>query len=255
MRRLVLACPFLAALAATAAPADAQNPGPAPVTVTGTVTDSVSGAPVAGAVVTLAHPHRTVWTDDHGRLLLAKVDPGDNWVMAEQLGYKDGFLSIRIADGMQPLSVVLEPNPVLLGRLEVIAERLQTRTEAVLTGGLRAFDTRDLAHAMAWSVFDLLRTKGAVTLMPCQRPHTVYCVWFRGDGVPAQVYLDGIPLYGGMDELQYIPITDLYRVEVYHRGVFIQVFTRWWALRAATHKGWESELPLFIPGPTVGSYW
>ncbi len=255
MRRLVVACSFLATLAAAAAPADAQNPGPAPVTVTGTVTDSVSGAPVAGAVVTLAHPHRTVWTDDHGRFLLARVDPGDNWVMAEQLGYKDGFLSIHVADGMQPLSVVLEPNPVLLGRLEVIAERLQTRTEAVLTGGLRAFDTRDMAHAIGWSVLDLLRSQGAVMLTHCQRPHTFYCVWFRGAGVPAQVYLDGIPLFGGLDELEYIPLTDLYRVEVYQRGTLIQVLTKSWALRAATHKGWESELPLFVPGPTVGASW
>ncbi len=255
MRRLTLACSFLAALTAAAAPADAQNRAPARVTVTGTVTDAVSGAPVAGASVTFSRSRETVWTDDRGRFMLPKVDVGDDWLMVQQLGYRDGLLSIRVAGNMEPLAVALEPDPVLLPQLEVIGRRLQMRPEAALLGGMRVFDTRDLAHAMGWSVFDLLRSQGAVMLIHCQRPHSVYCVWFRGGGVPAQVYLDGIPLYGGMDELQYVPLTDLYRVEVYHRGVLIQVLTKWWALRAATHKGWESELPLLIPAPTVGSYW
>ncbi len=255
MRRLARACSFLAALAAAAAPAHAQNREPARVTVAGTITDAVSGAPVAGASVTFSRSRETVWTDDHGRFMLPKVDRGDDWLLVQQLGYRNGLLSIHVADGMEPLSVALEPDPVLLPQLEVIGRRLQMRTEAALIGGMHAFDTRDLAHAMGWSVFDFLRTQGAVMLIHCQRPHTVYCVWSRGESVPAQVYLDGIPLYGGMDELQYIPLTDLYRVEVYHRGVLIQVLTKWWALRAATHKGWEGELPLFIPAPTVGSYW
>lgn len=249
MRRLPLTCSLLAALS-FAAPAGAQTQ----VTVTGTITDAVSGAPVAGASVMFGRSRRTVWTDDQGRFALARVDPGNEWLTIQQLGYEHGWRAVAVATGMQPLAVTLQPDPVMLEQLDVIARRLQTRPEAAFMS-MHAFDTRDLGTATGWSVLQFLRTRGAVTLVRCQRPHTRYCIWSRGLDVPAQVYLDGMRLYGGMDELEFVPITDLYRIEVYQRGVFIQVLTNWWAARAARDKGWESQLPLFIPEPTVGSYW
>ncbi len=251
MRRLPLTCSFLAALSFAGAPVAAQTPSG--VTVTGTITDAASGLPVAGAAVIFDHSGRTVWTDDHGRFV-ARVEPGAERLTVRQLGYADARLGATIADGMQPLALTLQPDPVLLKQLEVIGTRLESRSYAALMS-VHAFETRELASATSWSVFDFLKSRGAINLMPCRRATMRWCVWSRGAVIPAQVYLDGGRLYGGIDELEFMPMTDLYRVEVYRRGAYIQVLTSWWVARVARGKASVSELPLFLAEPTVGSSW
>ncbi len=253
MRRLALACAFLAAFAA-AAPTDAQNPARARVTITGTVTDTVSGAPVAGASVTIARTHRTVWTDDHGRFMLPGVDPGDDWLLVQQLGYENGQVAIRVADGMPSLAVTLVPDPVLLEGLAVIALRPVSRPGA-WTMGMHAFDARDLQGLGPWDVASFMRNRGGIFPVSCYSLFGTMasigaataptCVWARGQFQPTRVFLDDMELFGGLEALAGIALNDVYRIEVYERGAFIQVLTKRWALRAA-ERGGRFELPPFF---------
>lgn len=246
MRTFLTACSLVAALCVPA-PASAQTPEPAArVTVTGTVTDAASGVPVAGASVSFQRSHRTVWTDDHGRFALARVEPGDERLTIEQLGYKDGQTAINVGDGMRPLALALEPNPVLLRGLAVVARRLRSRPEAMFMS-VRAFDAHDLQFSNGWSVGEFLRTRGAMISVPCNYAFTTSCVWSRGQFVPSRVYLDNMQLFGGLDELVGIPVSDIYRVEVYQRGIYVQVLTKEWALRAASRAGRAgNDLPPFF---------
>ncbi len=229
---LALVAPIALAVGA-AVPARAQTPKPPRVTVTGTVVDASTGAPVAGAAVTFQRSSKTVWTDDHGRFTLSKVEPGDDSLAVEELGYKDGKLAIEVAPGASPVVARLQPDPVLLKGLAVVARRLKTRPEAMFMS-VRAFSERDLALTSGWSVADALRNRGAVIPMPC-RWGGQNCIWSRGQVLPMRVWLDDMRLFGGMDELETIPVADLYRVEVYERGRYVQVYTKTWALRAARY--------------------
>ncbi len=250
--RCLLSWSLLAALAAAAAPAGAQTPHG--VTVTGTITDAISGAPVVGASVIFARSRRTVWTDEHGRFVLAPVDPGADWLTIEQLGYESGRLAVAVAEGMQPLSVALKPDPVLLEGLAVVARRPISRPGAFAMS-VHALDARDLQRPGPWDVADFLRNRGAIIPFPCYSTFgtvasmgaatATTCVWVRGQWEPTRVYLDDMELYGGLEALVSIPVKDVYRIEIYNRGAFIQVLTNQWALRAA-ERGGRSDLPAFF---------
>ena len=235
MRRSPQLVVFVLLALATAAPAArAQSPARPPrVTISGTVTDASTGAPIAGAAVTLERARRTVWTDEEGRFTVTKVEPGEESLTVEELGYTDGNLKIAVGEGATPVDVRLQPDPVLIKGLAVMARRLRTRPEAMYMS-MRAFDERELAPTNSFSVAEALQNRGAIIPMPC-RFGGYNCIYTRGQVVPARVWLDDMRLFGGLDELRTIPLNDLYRVEVYERGRFVQIYTKGWALRAARY--------------------
>ncbi len=242
MRRSPQLVAFVLLALGTATPAvSAQSPAKPPrVTVSGTITDASTGAPIVGAAVTLERARRTVWTDEHGRFTVTKVDPGEESLAVEELGYKDGALKIAVGEGAAPVDLRLQPDPVLVKGLAVVAKRLRTRPEAMYMS-MRAFDEPELALTNSWNVALALQNRGAIIPMPC-RFGGYNCVYTRGQVVPVRVWLDDMRLFGGLDELQTIPVSDLYRVEVYERGRYVQVYTKGWALRAARYGYFPSPM-------------
>ncbi len=242
----------LAALALAAAPAGAQ--APTGVAVAGKVTDAVSGVPVVGASVLFGRSRRTVWTDDQGRFVLTPVEPGAEWLTIEQLGYADGQLAVAVAEGMPPLSVTLQPDPVLLKGLAVVAQRLMSRPGAFAMG-MHALDAHDLQRPGPWNVAEVLRYRGGIFPVSCYSAFgtvasigaatAATCVWSRGQYEPTRVFLDDMELYGGLEALAGIPVSEVYRIEIYEHGAFIQVLTKQWARRAA-ERGGRSDLPAFF---------
>jgi len=61
---------------------------PEPAEISGTVTDSVSGQPLAGAVINLASPESIVHTDDDGYYLLEELAAGEYTVSCHLEGYE-----------------------------------------------------------------------------------------------------------------------------------------------------------------------
>lgn len=233
--RIRSAAVLAALLAMGAVPASAQQTR----VFLGTVTDSMTGAPIVGATVTFERANRTVFTDDRGAFRL-KLPEGPESMTVEQLGYHSMRVAVDVDSAAAPHTVRLGPDPVALKGIAVIDRRLSTRSAAIAMS-LRSFDARDLAMGSSWDVKDYLESRGAYSPMVCPRAaFTTSCIWSRGQVVQPRVWLDNNRLFGGLDELATVPIRDLYRVDVFQRGVYIQVFTRWWLERALKHN--ESPL-------------
>lgn len=232
----VMIAATLALASGTSATAQ-QSPSPQQRAVlVGTVTDSATGAPVPGATVTFERARRTVFADPKGAFSI-KLPEGPESVTVEQLGYRDGHVALVVNSGMAPRTLRLAPDPVALKSIEVINRGLRNRSAAIVMS-VRSFQTNDLSLATAWNVRDYLDSRGAYFPLRCPRAaFTTSCIWSRGQVVAPRVWLDNNPLFGGLDELATIPVHDIYRVDVFQRGVYIQVFTKWWMERALrTHE-------------------
>ena len=59
------------------------------------------------------------------------------------------------------------------------------------------------------------------------------CVYARGSRVEPQIYLDEMPLIGGWAELQSIPTSHLYMIEVFGRGRHIRAYSHSFMQRAS----------------------
>jgi hypothetical protein len=101
----------LVILTAVSAAVAAPRPvaGQQPVTVKGTVRDSVSGRPLAGAIVGLGPTGtaRTTRTDDAGDFAFSKVGPGTYPLIIKRLGFEARARSLNVHDGMDSVVVAL----------------------------------------------------------------------------------------------------------------------------------------------------
>ena len=103
-RGFVILTALLAAFIA-AASAAAQSP----VTVRGRVQDSVTGRPLAGAIVGLGltTSARTTRTDDAGEFAFSKVSPGTYSLTVKRLGFEARARSVDVHDGMDSIVIAL----------------------------------------------------------------------------------------------------------------------------------------------------
>jgi len=80
-----------------------------PVPVRGKVQDSVSGRPLAGAIVGLGPngSDRTTRTDDAGEFAFSKVVPGNYSLTVKRLGYEPRARAVEVKAGMDSLVVAM----------------------------------------------------------------------------------------------------------------------------------------------------
>ena len=228
--------------AASAVAGQQARPRPRNAVVAGTVTDSVTGAPIAGATVTFQRADRTVFTDERGNFSV-RLPEGAEAMTIEQLGYHSAQEPLAVDSGMAPRALRLAPDPVALKGIAVINRRLRSSSLAIAMS-VRTFDDKDLARAPAWSVGNYLNSRGAFTPMRCPLgAWSSMCIWSRGQVIEPSVWLDDYRLIGGLEELMTMPLHDVYRVDVYQHGLFIHVVTKWWMELAVSH-GWTFS-PLF----------
>jgi iron complex outermembrane receptor protein len=120
---------FMAAFIAVA-PVEAPAPTteilpPPPYGLSGRVTDS-TGAPVAGAQVTIQEASRAVQTDAEGRYRFANIPEGTWGVSFAAVGYRPTVLRVTIRGGDVVRDVVLAPSYVELAPIQVTATPLAT---------------------------------------------------------------------------------------------------------------------------------
>jgi hypothetical protein len=126
MRRALL---FAATVGALSLPrcVAAQATGPS-VTVIGVVVDSVTGAPVGAARVSVGGEARGIATNALGRFALSDVPIGMRRLIVTRLGYEDREVIVQITDPMGGVQLKLMPEPL---RLEGLS------TKAATEGDLR----------------------------------------------------------------------------------------------------------------------
>jgi hypothetical protein len=211
-----------AALAAFAtAPAAAQQ-GSGGATLVGTVVDARSGQAIAGAMVDASPGLGRTATDAEGRFQL-RLRGGSVMIHVTQLGYRTQQQLITLqGEAPAPLTFSLEPEPVVLERLDVVLDRFAARRQRVAMS-TRVLDRAELAgfggHDMAQAIRD-----AAVPVVPCNRSGS-QCVYSRGQVVAPAVYVDDRPALGGLAELATYSPSDMHHVEIFGSGRMIRVYT------------------------------
>lgn len=217
------------ALALVAVPAAAQES----VTVAGTVVDAQSGEPVAGVLVQALPGERRAVTDAEGRFTL-RLRAGGYTVRVSQLGYAEQEQAVSV-DAAAPaaLAFALQPEPLVLERLNVVLDRFATRRNSVAMS-TRVLDRRRLALSGAHSLVDVV-AGAAVPVVPCRSGGAlslraghgtgVHCVYNRGRVIAPAVFIDDRPAFGGMDELAMYGPGEMHHLEIYGMGRMIRAYT------------------------------
>ncbi|HET9983596.1 MAG TPA: carboxypeptidase-like regulatory domain-containing protein [Longimicrobiales bacterium] len=243
-------------LAALAAPAPVRAQKAPRRTVVGQVVDRATGRPLAGASVALESLDNDVVTDTAGRFVLRDVPDGTHPLVVDVIGYATGVTAVEVSEAMGVVQVALEPNPVMLKAVTVLADRFRARRNAVPTS-VRAFDRGALLASSAPSAADFVQERAMLMRASCggwgggrsgfaltafPTSGALGCVYVRGRPTSPVVYIDERPAFG-LDELAMYRPDELFLVEVYGAGAHIRAYTTWFVERSA--KVGLAPIPIF----------
>lgn len=193
--------------------------------LTGRVVDASTRQPVHGAFVGLQFEDWGVLTDAQGRFQLEVAQMPSYMLAIENLGYEKG--EITVLDSVRgEVVVALDADPVQLGEIRIMVDRFNSRRKATAMS-VRAFERDDLLASPSMNMLDYLRGRTGRPLRECpfRSAFGRVCVMRRGRHQPVQVYLDEMPVFGGLDELRTYRPHELFMVEVYDSGRHIRLYS------------------------------
>ena len=237
---LAMACLFLPAAI------DAQEPESVPgrAPLHGVVYDALTGAAVPGAAVYLEHESYGVLADSLGTFRFEDVGVGFQVVAAIQFGYEEAGARIEVPEAGAFIEIELVPQPVLLDGVTAVVEnittmerRLRSRRRAAAYQ-TRAFDQERLLRSASSTALEFLERETRYYPVPCPAGAGVFgvgspmsgnmssrCIIRRGRVVSPRVFIDEIPAFGGLDELDTYPTAQIYTLEVYSSGAEVRAYT------------------------------
>lgn len=210
-------------------------------TLTGQVIDQQTGEPVRGTMVEVSPAHRRTVTDADGRFEI-RLRPGDYLVTVSQIGYAEQRITVSVSPGSaEPIIVSIEPQPLVLEGIQVIADRFESRRHIVPMYS-RVMDRARISRSGGQSLANVVRSSGNVTPHACTGAAgglsrfarataaagtggAQDCVYSRGRVVAPTVYIDDNVALGGMAALEMVTPVEVHHVEVYGRGTMIRVYT------------------------------
>ena len=247
----VLSWGILSLSAGLAPPASGQEQQPVcsdgQAGIVGVVLDGSTNAPLAGAYVSVEESDWAWLTTDSGRFLLCEIGAGIHLVTVERLGYATHTARVEADTSGDPVSLRVRPEPIQLEGLEIIMDRFERRRRGAATV-VRAYDEEALANSGHWSVADFIDSRAGIFATPCGIDR---CIYYRGARVVPRVYLDEFPLPGGWAQLESMPTSQLYMVEVYSRGTHIRAYSHGFMKRAANTR--LSPFPIWDRGDYTGT--
>lgn len=229
-----------------AAPLTAQQP----TSVRGVVVDALSGDPVAGALVRRVDGRGGTVADSLGRFAVSAGRDGVLQLALYQYGYQERIVTLEAG----PLArVELDPGPLALQGLTVVAERIATMEERFASRrnaaafSARAVGAERLMNTSARDVLELLTLEAFLMPAACGMRGTSACVVRRGRVIEPRVYIDEGLAVGGLDQLATYRPHELFLVEVLAAGSEIRAYTHQFMERAALRPvqlipfgaGWE----------------
>lgn len=243
MKRIVLGVVALTAATGAMRPSAAQEPETRTnhARVSGVVVDALTDLPISDALIVVDDERRAVLTDSTGAFDLGELSSGPLAVTIRRYGYQTtGMEAVVPTEGTLEVEVPLSPDVVLLDglsvvtdRLELMDQRLRRRRNATATS-VRAFDQERLVRSAARDFLDFLQMETALYPRSCgTRAVGTLCIWRRGRVEQPRVYVDEMPVIGGLDQLATFQPYDLYLVEVYARGLEIRAYTHQFMERMA----------------------
>ena len=228
----------VAALALLARAGEAQE-----FELVGTIVDANTGQALQNAWVGLTGTDWGSITNEQGRFRIEDVVAGRLSLKIEQLGYEtlewDGYVS----SGDPLLLLELNAQPIVLEGLRVVTDRFRSRRNAVATS-VYTYQAAELANSYERSALDFIRYRAhGARVVSCQGRLGDTCLSIRGRAVEPVVYIDEIPVLGGLDRLDSFAPWDLYMVEIYGRGRHIRAYTPQFMKQAAERR----LLPIALP--------
>ncbi len=252
-------------LFSTGIAAQETEPAPVRVTLNGVVFDALTGTPIPGAAVYLEEEGHGVLSDSLGLFRFDDVAAGPHLIAATQFGYEEMALVADVPE--EPgafVEVELAPQPILLEGITAVVDNISTME--------RRFRSRRRAAPYQTRVFGqerLLRTASSNTLefmaletfyrpVPCPdaagivgtgNPAQIVdanrlsqvagtmstrCIIRRGRFVSPKVYIDEIPAFGGLDELEAYSTAQIYLLEIHSSGTEIRAYTYGFMQRMAS---------------------
>lgn len=198
----------------------------------GTVVDQTSGQSLAGAFVSMTDSDWGSLSNDEGQFRIPHVRAGSVSLTVDLLGYETLEWTATAAEGEMPI-LQLVPRAILLEGLKVVTDRFQSRRNATATS-VRAFDRDALSSTPQETVLDFVAVRAGLIRTRCSgRAIGSVCFFVRGREAEAVVYVDEMPVIGGLDYLDVLRPHELYMVEVYGQGRHIRVYTNHFMERAA----------------------
>lgn len=257
---------LLSLWAAGAAPdARAQDPGgerPG-AEVSGRVMDAATGAPIAGASIRGVGSERVVRTGLDGSFRFVPEDITEHGVTIEHMAYRPVVLGPGSLRPGVPITVRLQPDPLLLEAIEVVADRLEERRRRA-PFSVQVYEQDDLS-LIPMTALDFLMRRVPLLTSGCgggggAMPGGVspvspggrmdpsvaagldvvlgagdarrfggwadYCIALRGGTRPVSLIVDEFPWPGSFAELSTFSTEEIHTIEVIGMGRQIRVYTR-----------------------------
>ncbi len=202
MRVLAIRRWCIAAIAAVAVPA-ALAAQQATGTIAGTVVEQSTGAPLAGAQVSIPATHQGAIVGPDGKFRIPGVAIGRTTVRAQLLGFEPSQQVVVVtADGTVQADFRLKRTAVMLSDIVVTATG-EERTKEIGTA-MSSIDQAALARAPVVDLQQALvgRTSGVTVLSNSGQPGAGGTIRLRGinsisQGNSPLIYVDGVRIYNG----------------------------------------------------------
>lgn len=194
------------------------------VTIRGVVVDETTGEPIVGAYAAVRGTNQGVATGRTGGFMLENVKRG-SMIEVRQLGYATW---IQHADSSATLRIELTVNPIVMDRLEVVADRLAERWRASAVAS-RRYTAGQVMAAPVLNARDFAYMRASFGPCPDGRAD---CVWRRGGWVAPRIFIDEIPYCSDMNALLGIPTHEIHLFEMIG-GTTFYIYTKQFAERLA----------------------
>lgn len=205
-----------------------------PFEVVGSVVDAENGQALIGAWVAIEGSDWGSVTDDRGRFRIPDMTEGTLSLTVEQLGYETLTWQGDVRAGV-PLALRAEPEPMVLEGLQVVTDRFETRRRAVATS-VFAFGPKELSTTSQRTALEFVEVRSGASSVRCNGRRGDTCLYVRGRVVEPVVYLDEMPVLGGLEYLDAFRPHELYMVELYSGGRHIRAYTPRFMERAAKSR-------------------
>ena len=153
---------------ACASPAVGQYPGE----LLGRVIDATTGLPVADALIVLPASQRVGHSDGSGEFHLRALDPGDQAIRIEHLGYATLVGEIRIWNGsIARNTYLLQPAPISVDSLAVQVDGLRSvGVHRIVRADIRSSGARTAGDVLATAPAVVIRREGVAGAQTASEP-------------------------------------------------------------------------------------
>ncbi len=198
MRQFLCSLAVAAFVATGAASAHAQQRG----SITGQVTASDTRQPLWGVLIEVPALSLGTMTDERGRFILPSVPYGTYTLRAVSLGYRQASAQVTVGATPASVSLVLEPDPLLLD--ELVVTGYGTERRANVAGAVSSLRAETVKEISATSINQVLqgRLPGLQVNQNSGTPGGAATIRVRGSssisgGNDPLWVIDGVPLNQG----------------------------------------------------------